>query len=58
MYKNQEGYNDPTAGEVIRDYNRMPHHMKEALNALKRIAHLLGFEIIAVKDIKTGKEYR
>ena len=58
LYKNQEGYCDPTAGKAIQDASRIPHHVKEAHKALKDIASLLGFEILALRDRKTGRVYR
>ena len=54
MYKNKEGYCDPTAGKAIQDASRIPHHVKEAHKALKDIASLLGFEILVLRDRKTG----
>lgn len=54
---NHEGYPDPTAEQAIRNYNRLTHKEKDALYHLKQIASLLGFEIICVKDKRTGKEY-
>lgn len=50
MYKNQEGYRDPTAGKAIQDASRIPHHVKEAHKALKDIASLLGFEVLVLRD--------
>ena len=58
MYKNQEGYRDPTAGKSIKDASRIPHHVKEAHKALKDIASLLGFEVLVLRDRKTGRVYR
>ena len=56
--KNQEGYCDPTAGKAIQDASRIPHHVKEAHKALKDIASLLGFEVLVLRDRKTGRVYR
>ena len=58
LYKNQEGYRDPTAGKAIQDASRIPHHVKEAHKALKDIASLLGFKILVLRDRKTGRVYR
>lgn len=58
MYKNQEGYRDPTAGKAIQDASHIPHHVKEAHKALKDIASLLGFEVLVLRDKKTGRVYR
>lgn len=53
---NGEGYTDKTAEEAIRNYNRLPKHMREAANYLRGIASLLGFEIVKMRDKKTGRE--
>ena len=58
LYKNQEGYRDPTAGKAIQDASRIPHHVKEAHKALKDIASLLEFEVLVLRDRKTGRVYR
>ena len=58
LHKNQEGYRDPTAGKAIQDASRIPHHVKEAHKALKDIASLLGFEVLVLRDRKTGRVYR
>lgn len=54
----REGYCDPTAGKAIQDASRIPHHVKEAHKALKDIASLLGFEVLVLRDRKTGRVYR
>lgn len=48
----------PTAGKAIQDASRIPHHVKEAHKALKDIASLLGFEVLVLRDRKTGRVYR
>ena len=48
MYKNQEGYRDPTAGKAIKDASRIPHHVKEAHKALKDIA--------SITEMQTARE--
>ena len=52
---NGEGYKDPTADKAIRDYNRMPHWIRQVLLAMNSVASLHGLEIIAVRDKQTGK---
>ena len=47
-----------TAGKAIQDASRIPHHVKEAHKALKDIASLLGFEVLVLRDRKTGRVYR
>lgn len=70
MYKNQEGYNDPTAGvavgEVTREERQREAKEKNAavtslITMLKQIISLAGFELvgrIVLRDKETGKEYR
>lgn len=58
MYKNQEGYPDPTAGKAIRAAARMPTHIFNVYDVLNRAAGLHGLEIIGLRDKKTGKEWR
>lgn len=70
-YKNNEGYNDPTAGvamgEVAKEERREKHKKEhnEAVTSLitmlKQIISLAGFELvgrITLRDKETGKEYR
>ena len=69
MYKNQEGYPDPTAGaaySAIRQEERKREADRlAAISALipimKGAAELAGFEVggrITLKDKTTGKEYK
>ncbi len=37
MYKNSEGYNDPTAGKAIRAAVRMPTHVYNVYAALNQV---------------------
>lgn len=55
---NQEGYRDDTAERAIRRANRTPYHVKQVLTALRKVASLSGFEVIGIRDKKTGKEYK
>lgn len=55
---NHEGYQDPTADKAVRRYNQMPYHMRRALTDLQDIASLFGFDIITIKDRRTGRKYR
>ena len=55
---NHEGYQDPTAEKAVRRYNQMPYHMRRALTDLQDIASLFGFDIITIKDRRTGRKYR
>ena len=69
MYKNQEGYPDPTAGaaySAIRQEERKREADRlAAISALipimKGAAELAGFEVVGrstLKDKTTGKEYK
>ena len=69
MYKNQEGYTDPTAGaaySAIRQEERKREAARlAAISALipimKGAAELAGFEVVGrntLKDKTTGKEYK
>lgn len=55
---NHEGYQDLTAERALRRHNRMPYHMRRALTDLQDIASLFGFDIITIKDRRTGRKYR
>lgn len=65
VYRNKEGYPDPTAGEAIgtvtREEKRHNEEVTNLVNVIKQIISLAGFEMagrITLKDKKTGKEYR
>ena len=55
---NHEGYQDPTAERALRRHNQMPYHMRRALTDLQDIASLFGFDIITIKDRRTGRKNR
>lgn len=69
MYKNAEGYPDPTAGaaysairheERQRDADRLAT-ISTLIPVIKGAAELAGFEVvgrIVLRDKATGKEYR
>lgn len=66
-YKNNEGYQDPTAGvainEVQREDKRKEHNktVTTLITMLKQIISLAGFELvgrIVLRDKETGREYR
>lgn len=54
---NQEGYRDPTADKAVRNASRMPRHVRNVYNKLEAVAGLCGFEIIGLRDRRTGREY-
>ncbi len=69
MYKNQEGYHDPTAGEAMANISREDRQREaerlaaigDIMPIIRQTAALLGFEItgrITFRDKATGKEYR
>ena len=58
MYKNSEGYSDPTAGKAMRAAERMPTHVYNVYCVLNQVAGLHGFEIVGLRDKKTGKEWK
>lgn len=69
MYKNAEGYSDPTPGaawrNIRREANPQDAERQATVNSLvsviKGAADLAGFKIvgrIVFKDKDTGKEYR
>lgn len=56
--KNSEGYPDPTAEKAIRAAGRLPTHVYNVLKVLNDAAGLMGYEVIGIRDRKTGKEWR
>nr|UVX63706.1 MAG: hypothetical protein [Bacteriophage sp.]DAG87038.1 MAG TPA: hypothetical protein [Caudoviricetes sp.] len=70
MYKNAEGYSDPTPGEAMSNIRREQRQQEAAerlavisrlIPVMKQTAELAGFEVvgrITLKDKETGKEFR
>ena len=70
MYKNAEGYSDPTPGEAMSNIRREQRQQETAerlavisrlIPVMKQTAERAGFEAvgrITLKDKETGKEYR
>ena len=61
LYRNGEGYPEPTAGDAIRAADRQPEKVSELVKLLKYLAEWSGFEVtnrIWLRDKKTGREYR
>lgn len=58
MYKNKEGYPDPTAGEAIQAAVRMPKHIHDIYKAINTVLNISGLEIIGLRDKRTKKEWR
>ena len=57
MYKNHEGYPDPTAGRAIREASKMPPHIWNVYKMLEAAAGIAGLELVGLRDKKTGKEW-
>lgn len=69
IYRNAEGYNDPTTGEALDNIAREERQresarltvISELIPILKKTAELAGFEVvgrIVLLDKETGKKYR
>ena len=65
LYKNSEGYNDPTVGEAMNNIEAEERRVLERISALipvmKKTAELVGFEVvgrIVLVDKETGKKYK
>lgn len=61
MYRNKEGYLDPTAGDAIREADRPPEDLSRAIRLMKFAADCLGFEVvgrITLRDAETGRVWR
>ena len=69
MYKNTEGYADPTAGEAMANIGREERQREadrvagigDLMPIIRQTAALAGFEIvnrITFRDKATGREYR
>lgn len=70
MYKNAEGYSDPTPGEAMSNIRKEQRQQEAAerlavisrlIPVMKQTAELAGFEVvgrITLKDKETGREYR
>lgn len=61
LFKNGEGYPDPTAAGAIREADKVPDHVNWYIKTIKEIASLIGLEMVGrvcIKDKKTGREYR
>ena len=69
MYKNPEGYADPTAGEAMANVGREERQREaerlaaigDLMPIIRQTAALVGFEIvnrITFRDKTTGREYR
>lgn len=57
LYKNSEGYNDPTVGEERRVLERI----SALIPIMKKTAELVGFEVVGriiLMDKETGKKYK
>ena len=65
LYKNSDGYNDPTVGEAMSNIEAEERRVLERISALipimKKTAELVGFEVVGriiLVDKETGKKYK
>lgn len=69
MYKNQEGYSDPTPGAALSNILREERQrdaeslatISRLIPVMKQTAELAGFEVvgrITLRDKGTGKEFK
>lgn len=61
MYKNSEGYADPTAGKAIKEADKPPEAVQWIIKTYKDIASLMGYEIvgeIVLRDKKTKRKWK
>ena len=60
VYRNKEGYPDPTAGEAIgtvtREEKRHNEEVTNLVNVIKQIISLAGFEMVRRITLKDKKE--
>lgn len=60
-HKNGERYRDPTAGEAIKEADKVPDNVSWLIKIFHQIAGLLGYEIvgrIVIRDRKTKRIWR
>ncbi len=60
MYKNAEGYPDPTQGEGIRRAQRIPGDIWEGIRLAREFLRLAKLDVVSieVEDRKTKKRYQ
>lgn len=61
IHKNKEGYPDPTAAEAIKEADRQPENVENAIRRMKTVARWHNLEVIGriwLRDPETGKEYK
>lgn len=58
MYKNSEGYSDPTAGKAMRAADRMPKNIWDVFKELNRVAEKSKIKVTEIQDLETGRKYR
>lgn len=54
MYKNAEGYPDPTQGEGIRRANRIPEHIWESIRLARELLRLVKLDVVSI-EVETGR---
>ena len=58
MYKNKEGYPDPTAGRAVQRADRPPEDYKKTISMMLFTASCMGYHVedrIVLRDNKTGR---
>ena len=61
LWRNAEGYFDPTAYEAIKNLDADDERFHKLLNTIFTICELSGFHLeerIVLKDLQTGKVWR
>ncbi len=61
MYRNNEGYPDPTAAAAIRKADKTPELVEWYIKMIKDLARIFDFELIGkvqIRDKKTNRIYR
>ncbi len=59
MYKNSEGYSDPTQGEGLRRAQHLPNEIWNVIKLIRELARIskLNLVKIEVEDRKTKRKY-
>ena len=57
MYKNNEGYADPTSGAAIKEATWMPHEVHKVYKMLQAAAKAAGIEITGLTH-RNRKEWK
>ena len=58
IYKNHEGYPDPTRGMAIKAAGHMPEQIYKDYCILRAMAFRMGLEITEIRDMKTKRKWK